>query len=147
VLAVLSPAHVSFSDDRTDSFPLSWYPMFRGVRPAVEQPVYVIGLGDDGTRYKVHYRHWAVGGFNQSRRQLAHLVEQGPERLQRACEDIAVRIAERRRGWRTRVDTVRVVRGRYSRDNYFVRGIHDPMEERALAECAVTRAPADGGAG
>ena len=36
---VLSPVHVRCSDDRTDSFPLSWYPMFRSVRPDIEEPV------------------------------------------------------------------------------------------------------------
>lgn len=147
VSAVLSPAQVSFSDDRSDSFPLSWYPMFRGVRPAVEKPVYVIGLTDDGTRHKVNYRHWAVGGFNQSRRQLGRVVKQGPERLERACADIASRISERHRGWRTRVDTVRVVQGRYSRTNYFVRGLRAPMDERVLVECPVLRAPPQAVAG
>jgi len=138
-LAVASPVHRYITGPAPDSYPLSWYPMFRSIRRDTLQATYVYGVGEDGTRYKVEYRFWARGGFNQARSQLRQAVKAGKKSAMEKCEQVAKRMKRKRRGWRTKVQTVRIAKGRFDAETYFVQGDHTPLTERVIVECPVLR--------
>jgi hypothetical protein len=140
VVAVASPVERNFNRrSDTDGYPLSWYPMFSGRRSDTLRVNYMYGLGAEGKRYKIRYNYWARGGFNQGRSQLAKALRKGRKATMAKCEAVAARLAKRKRGWPSRVQTVRVAKGRYDVNEFFVKGNREPMREIVKAECPVLR--------
>ena len=138
-LAVLSPVRRHFALDVSDSFPLSWYPMFRGTRPSVEQVVYVTGRSSDGQVHPLPYTYWASGGFNQGRNQLTNIVLQGKARVEELCAAIAQRVALGRRTGDDDIVEVAILLGEFNRDRYFGERIAKPDALKAFAICPVSR--------
>jgi hypothetical protein len=138
-LAVASPALRYITGPRSDGFPLSWYPMFRNIRKDTLRAIYVYGVNEDGTHHKVTYKYWARGGFNQGRAQLHAAVKAGKRATMRKCEKVAARIGKSRKGWRSKVETVRIAKGRFDAETFFIQGDRTPLRERVLVECPVIR--------
>ena len=74
---------------------LSWFPMFAGERPAVERPIYVVGVKPKGRTVKVDVSFWSVGGYNQGKHTLRTIVREG--RSEEFCHQLAGRIVRRGR--------------------------------------------------
>jgi len=141
-VAVASPIERNFNRRRaSDGYPLSWYPMFSGLRTNTLKTKYMYGLGEDGRHYMIPYTHWARGGFNQGRTQLGDAIRAGRKASMRKCEKVAQRLAKRKRGWRSRVKTVRVAKGRFDVERFFIDGQREPEREFVVAECTVNREP------
>ena len=136
-LAVLSPVRRHWNPAISDSFPLSWYPMFRGVRPDLEQVAYVVGRSRDGAIRVLPYTYWASGGFNQGRNQLNRIVSQGRARVEQLCEQIAETVADRSSD--ADLVEVAILMGEFDRDRYFGEGIVTPSQVRAFDTCPVIR--------
>lgn len=142
-VAVASPIERNFNRRRgPDGYPLSWYPMFSGLRKDTLKTKYMYGLGEDGRRYMIPYTYWARGGFNQGRSQLGAAIREGRAASMKKCEKVAARLAKRNRGWRSRVKTVRVAKGRFNVERFFVDGQREPDREFVVVECTVKREPA-----
>jgi hypothetical protein len=122
------------SEDRVDSFPLSYYPMFSVRREQHGTVSYAVGIREDGSRCRLPHGVLGPGGVNQVRKQLSRAVSRG--RATEHAELIAGFVAEH-------VDllnivTVEIVRGRFDFDacllNRKVEG-----EETVLATVPVRR--------
>lgn len=136
-LAVLSPMRRHWNPAIPDSFPLSWYPMFSGARPDIEQMAYVVGRSQGGETRVLPYTYWASGGFNQGRTQLNRIISQGRARVERLCVQIAQRVADRERD--DDLVEIAILMGEFDRDRYFGEGIHHPEQVRAFDTCPVLR--------
>jgi len=139
-VAVLYPGHRSFNrHSGPDGYPLSWYPMFSGKRDDTLKVTYMYALDAKGKRYTIPYNYWARGGFNQGRSQLRKAVRQGKKATIKKCEFVAERLAKKKSGWRSRVEKVRVAKGRFDVEQFFVEGNREPLRELIKAECPVVR--------
>jgi hypothetical protein len=142
--AVASPVHRSIKRvSGSDGYPLSWYPMFSGKRTNTLKAYYMVGLGADGRRYKIPYTYWARGGFNQGRSQLRSAVRGGKQARLAKCEKVAARLAKRKHGWRSRVQSVVVAKGHFDVETYFVEHERLPRAEYIMAKCPVIRSTPD----
>ncbi len=143
-LAVLSPMVPWDNGKRHDDYPLSWYPMFRGVRPERERIVWVRATLADGTTRRVSYRYWTPGGLSEGGRHLERAVKEGDAAA--FCERLAEEFGERTRGWASRATTVEIVRSTFVLADYFAdeksaaRESPPPSEsERVVQRCEVRR--------
>ena len=138
-LAVLSPVTECFVSDPSeavDSFPLSYYPMFRDKRPDLERPRYVVGFDQEGNRHKLDFKFWTLGGMNQARHQLSYMMKTH-RRLARVCGDAAGYVAGiDSEPWSSMVQ-IQILRGLYDLDRYFVEKDTEPLGERVLYWCSV----------
>jgi hypothetical protein len=136
-LAVLSPL-VPGSDGRPrDGFPLSWYPMFRGTRPARETVLWVRAELANGTTRPVATGWWTPGGLTEGRAHLERAVKTGAQG--RFCQDLAAQFGERTRGWASEVVALAVVRSTWTLAAYFTAPEPRPESERVLHRCEVPR--------
>ncbi|HZZ49313.1 MAG TPA: hypothetical protein VFE65_20705 [Pseudonocardia sp.] len=121
-------------EERVDSFPLSYYPMFSVRREQHGTVSYPVGVRADGSRTLLPHGALGAGGVNQVRKQLSRAVQRG--RATEHAQLIARKVAERPD--LTDIVTVEIVRGRFDFDacllNRKVEG-----EETLLASAAVTR--------
>jgi hypothetical protein len=136
---VLSPIRRHWTEGVLDSFPLSWYPMFRGTRPDIESVVYVSGRARDGSLHPIPYTYWASGGFNQGRNQLTAIVHEGKARVEVLCESIAEEVAKEHRAVDSEIVEVAILLGEFDRDRYFGEGIAEPDTLKAFDLCLVPR--------
>lgn len=143
---VSSPVLYHYTDDLVkDSFPLSWYPMFRNPRKDIETVYHVVAIDEKGARHKVPYPYWASGGFNQGRNQLKRIVKKGKARSLETCEAIAKRIE--RKGLEADgkevegVVEVVILVSRWDRDAYFSDGKREPERAGLAAQCRVGGEP------
>ena len=136
-LAVLSPVRRHWNPVVSDSFPLSWYPMFRLERPEIEPMAYVVGRSRDGEVRLLPYTYWASGGFNQGRTQLNRIVSQGRARVEVLCAQIAQTAAARASD--DDLVEIAILMGEFDRDRYFGEGISVPERVRAFDTCPVIR--------
>ena len=139
IVAVMWPIAQNWREKPTDSFPLSFYPMFSRAYPEVERLTYVVGLNAQGERVLIHYRYAGSGGMNQVRKQLRKISKD--KRMSRdLCKRVARRMRRRKSPPLSEVIEVRLVTGRYHRDDYFSAGKKDPISEKVHATCRVDRA-------
>jgi hypothetical protein len=121
-------------DERVDSFPLSYYPMFSVRREQHGTVPYAVGVRANGSRGPLPHGVLGAGGVNQVRKQLSRAVHRG--RAAQHAELIAGFVAERPDF--ADVVTVEIVRGRFDFDacllNRKVEG-----EETVLASAPVRR--------
>ena len=134
--AALYPIVQNFRDERQDSFPLSYYPMFSRKRSEVRRVRYLIGYDAEGNRHTIHYRYAGVGGMNQVRRQIRKRVRNGQADV--LCAAVAKRVSRLRKPPLSKVVTVQVITGDYRMDDFF-RGNKTPLKEKIEASCPVVR--------
>lgn len=137
-VAVLSPMHPAFRNTKTDSYPISYYPMFAKSRPEVERPTWVVGVADDETEHKIHIGYWTTGGFNQGRNQLVAAMKKRDTEGQELCRRIARRVAKD--PTLASVTHLEIRTGSFSRARYFGEGNPEPLTEKVLLSCDVPRA-------
>jgi hypothetical protein len=101
------------ADDRVDSFPLSYYPMFSKRRRRHARINYAVGVRGDGSTYILPLDVLGSGGFNQVRHQLNRMIRQGQ------ADDYARILAARLADDDGHRDVVRVdiVQGRFDLDS------------------------------
>ncbi len=137
--AVLSPLVPEWRGRKNDSFPLSWYPMFAKRRPDVERPTYVFGRAADGRREKIDVQWWTTGGFNQGRNMLTKTVRAGTEPTTELCNKLATKVAKKKsKRWKD-IEEVVIATARYDRARFFGEGKREPMGEKELHVCRVSR--------
>ena len=122
--------------ERTDGFPLSYYPMFSTRRGETKRIKYVIAVRQDGSRGYVHYRHLGPGGLNQVRRQLGRVYDEDrvPGWTVALAERLATKDAMR--------DVVRieVIEGVFDLDNCLLEHQLRVNEEIVLGSAELPRA-------
>ncbi|WP_374929504.1 hypothetical protein [Kytococcus sedentarius] len=124
--------------ERTDDFPLSYYPMFSAKRGATGTVHHLVGIDAEGTEHVLHFRHAGSGGLNQIRRQITRRVKQG--QADAVARTVADSVALS--GGRTErlVQRVQVVTSRHRYDTFFG-GDRTPRERTVRAEAVVPRDP------
>ena len=142
-LIVASHVRYHWVDGVKDSWPLSWYPMFRNPRPEEEVVFYMAARDWRGEVHHLSYKYWARGGFNQGRNQLRRIVEMGPERAMQTCEEVAAKVARDGIPEQVAVTEVAVLVATWDRDTFFLEGKRVPEEVGSAARCAVPSGEAD----
>ncbi len=136
-LAVLSPIVPDEKGRLHDDYPLSWYPMFRGVRPARETVLWMRATLADGSTRHVQVAYWTPGGITEGRAHLERAVKTNT--TVGFCSSLAGKLAERKTGWASRVTELAVVRSTWVLSEYYADPDPKPVGERVLATCVVTR--------
>lgn len=136
-LAVLSPMVPDANGKRHDDYPLSWYPMFRGIRPAQERMVWVRASLEDGSTRPVASRYWTPGGLSEGRSHLERAIEEG--KTEKFCDRLAKSLADRTKGWASETTSVEIVRGTFVLSSWFGGGEAKAEKERILQRCDVPR--------
>lgn len=135
--AVLWPVVQNWREEPEDNFPLSYYPMFSKKRRKSASVVYLVGVDGKGKRHLIRYDHAGPGGFNQVRRQIRRLVQEG--KAEDLVRLVGTSIVQRDDGRYADVTTVEVVTGRYDLDEYFVSRRKVPASETVHASLLVER--------
>jgi hypothetical protein len=131
---VVVTAPVACDPRRSDSFPLSTYPMFASKRDLTQRFEYAVGVTADGERRRIRPRHVAATGeVMDARTTMTDAVSK--RRLPDLCARIAGSVARDRR----LADVVRIelVRGTHHAIDYLARGVRGP--EHLLHRCVVRR--------
>lgn len=136
IAAVFSPVIQNWRERPADSFPLSYYPMFSEKRDEATRVTYIAGIDADGNRSTIPYTYAGKGGLNQVRRQIGKTLNRGE--ADKLCEQVAAKVAKRKRGKFAGVSDVEIITGRYNLNNYFS-GQKTPVSEKIQARCAVMR--------
>lgn len=136
VLVVLSPVVQNWRKKPSDSFPLSYFPMFTQKRQPEMKVTYLVGLDGAGNRHKVPYKFAGNGGLNQVRKQIAAKVRR--DEAEDLCGKVAQKLAKRDAPPYADLTEVRVVTGKYSLDGYFT-GDKSPRDEVVHASCPIVR--------
>jgi hypothetical protein len=136
-LAVLSPMVPSKGGQRRDDFPLTWYPMFRGVRPSNETIVWVRATLDDGSHRPVPVGYWTPGGLTEGRAHLERAIREHD--IEAFCARLGDELHGRTRGWATRAVALEIVRSTFTLTAYFAEDDPEPATEHVLFQCAVSR--------
>ena len=140
MVVVLSPVIQNWRDDPEDGFPLSYYPMFSHERGETYRLYHPVGITGDGQRVPIAYGRIGSGGFNAVRRQVREMARSGnKERLQEYTATIADSVAASKSRSLRDVDEVRIVRGTYNIDDWFLHGINLPERERTVSSAPVLR--------
>jgi hypothetical protein len=134
--ATLSPVVENWREKPTDSFPLSYYPMFSQKRAENYVVHYIVGLDAKGIKHPVPHKFAGSGGFNQTRRQINKVVRE--KRADELCQSIAVRLAADKSSTYDEIVTVQIVTGSYHFDDYFA-GNTAPISERVRGKAQVKR--------
>jgi hypothetical protein len=134
--ATLSPITENWREKPTDSFPLSYYPMFSQKRAEKYQVHYMVGMDGQGNRHVIPYTFAGSGGFNQARRQLNKVVRE--KRADDLCNRIAARVAKATNAPYSDIVEVRIVTGSYRFVDYFA-GNTAPLKETVRAKAKVQR--------
>jgi hypothetical protein len=122
-------------DDRVDSFPLSFYPMFSDHLDKHWKLSYAVAVYADGRRESLPYHVLGTGGVNQVRKQLFRAVLRG--RAAQHARLLAGRVAAHP----ACADVVRVeiVRGEFDLDHCVLSRRTEPGTETVLASAEVIR--------
>ncbi len=130
VIAVMLPV---LGDTRSDSFPLSTYPMFSGLRDSIASIDHVVGFAGDGSRTVMPPESVANDEVLQALAIIRGAVRQGPEATERLCQQAALWVYESR--WEN-IETVEVLTDRFDSLAYFD-GDKGPMSSVLHARCVV----------
>jgi hypothetical protein len=136
IAATFSPITENWQDKPTDSFPLSYYPMFSQKRADKYQVHYMVGIDRKGDRHTIAYTFAGSGGFNQARRQLNKFVRE--KRADEMCNKVAGRVAKATNAPYSDIVEVRIVTGSFRFDDYFA-GNTTPLKETVRAKAKVKR--------
>ncbi|MCZ7582190.1 MAG: hypothetical protein M5R36_02005 [Deltaproteobacteria bacterium] len=136
MIAVLSPVYMMAQRELVDSFPLSFYPMFRGLRPDRARINYVTGYDRDGVEIPIPLEYVTSGSMNLGRRQINRAVAKGAKAQTDLCRRTAVRLRKSSSPTMRRIFEVRVVSAEFYASRY-LRGDRTPMSSRVLASCRV----------
>ncbi len=136
--AVLFPITENWKAQPQDSFPLSFYPMFAKKRGRTTQVTYLVGMDRRGNEQRIRYTYAGTGGLNQVRMRLNSAVRQG--NATPICREVAARIAWKKTGSLSEIDTVAMVTGTYRLDDYFA-GKQEPESLQVETLCKVIRPP------
>ena len=134
--ALLSPLKEEWRGEDGDSFPLSWYPMFSKPRPAQEMIAYMVGVLPDGTRRVIKSNYFVRGNMNQARMHVAKYARQ-KKTSDELCKRASEKISEKKRGAKSRMRQVRLVRGHFSREAYFGADQELPEKDVVMASCHI----------
>ncbi len=135
VTMTMWPVGQMFSDTPSDSFPLSWYPMFHRPRSGVEKHAYVVAIDGAGEERILPGRYWDKGGMNQQREHLAGVVRRGAAAATETCEAVARKLARRPSTWAI----VEIRLGVFSLERWFGEGDRTPLNWATVARCPVVR--------
>ncbi len=136
IVLILSPIIENWRTKPTDSFPLSYYPMFTTKRGATETVTHLVGLDESGNRYLIPHRFAGTGGMNQVRKQISKSARNAdaPQFCQTIAEKVALRSGERY----GKIVKVLILSGEYNLNDYFA-GAKNPVAEKIHIECPVQR--------
>jgi hypothetical protein len=133
--AVASPLLENWRSVPTDSFPLSYYPMFTSERGETAAVTYMVGIDATGARRPLHYRYAAGGGMNQARKRITNMVRNG--KAGDLCRSVAENVAMRST---RRLDTIVAIEIRtdsYRLREYFETSNRVPVTEEVHHTCGV----------
>ena len=130
VIAVLLPV---LGDSRSDSFPLSTYPMFSGLKDSTASIDHVVGVAGDGSRTVLPPESVANDEVLQARAIIRQAVRQGPDATEKLCRQAALWVYESR--WE-KIETVEVTTDRFDSLAYFD-GDKSPTSSVLHARCVV----------
>lgn len=128
-LAILSPV---LADSRSDSFPLSTFPMFSGRRSADVSISHVVGTTESGERVVLPPAALNTDEVVQAFETVRQAVAQGPASTQALCTEAAEWAADHREGLRS----IAVVTDEFDAIAYFD-GDKDPQSTQTHATCQV----------
>lgn len=134
LLVLLSPAAENWKSKPTDSFPLSYFPMFSAKRSETYSARTIYGVDSSGERIVLPYRFAGSGGFNSVRRQLGVRVRE--KRAGELCAQVAARVGRSKRREHERIREVRIARETHNVDAFFA-GERTPLSEKVYAVCEV----------
>ena len=120
--------------ERTDGFPMSYYPMFSARRGQFGHVTYAVGVTEDGGRRNLPYDVLGTGGVNQVRKQLSRAVRRGEQ--QAHADRLAAAVALHPD--HTDLRLVEIVRGQFDLDDCLTNG-HARGAETVLASAQVMR--------
>lgn len=134
--AVLAPLLQHRRTPPTDSFPLSYYPMFTKRRRPRAKVTHLMGVDGRGRRSPLPYTLAGRGGLNHVRKHLSRTVAAG--RADELCRSVAASVARRDEPELAGVVSCEVVSGTYRLATYFS-GRTAPVAERVHAAHPVVR--------
>ncbi len=124
--AVLWPIRENWRTAKTDSFPLSYYPMFTERRGKRVRVTHLVGFGADETRHLLAYHHVGSGGLNQVRKHIRRAVECGE------ADAMCARLARSAAGGGLPLVSVAIITGEYQMARWFA-GDRRPRREEVHA--------------
>jgi hypothetical protein len=130
VIAVMLPV---LGDTRSDSFPLSTYPMFSGLRDSTTSIDHVVGVAGDESRTPLPPESVANDEVLQALAIIRGAIRQGPEATETLCQKAALWVYEAR--WQN-IETVEVLTDRFDSLDYFD-GDKSPISSVLHARCVV----------
>ena len=135
--AILAPITENWQAKPKDDFPLSYYPMFSYKRGETYSLRYVVGYDANGERYKIPYKVIGTGGFNQVRRQINKRSKRGEG------EVLLTQVADRIVGYDKKpysdLVQLKLVKGTYHFDTYFLTDDKSPIKEKIISEKKIDR--------
>ena len=130
VIAVLLPV---FGDTRSDSFPLSTYPMFSGLSDSTTSIDHVVAVAEDESRTPLPPESVANEEVLQAMVIISGAIHQGPEATEALCRKAALWVYEAR--WEN-IETVEVLTDSFDSLDYFD-GDKTPISSVLHARCVV----------
>ena len=98
---------------------------------------YVVGYDANGERYKIPYKVIGTGGFNQVRRQINKRSKRGEG------EVLLTQVADRIVGYDKKpysdLIQLKLVKGTYHFDTYFLTDDKSPIKEKIISEKKIDR--------
>jgi hypothetical protein len=136
--AVLSPLLLDAQDPRTDSFPLSTYPMFSYDKPRTATVTSAVAQGPDGLEVPLAPKFIGTSETMQALRTIQNSVRAGRERAKELCKTIAARVARSTDPELAGVDRVAFVTLTVDSID-FLSGDRTPLARRIEQRCKVKR--------
>lgn len=140
LLVVLSPIIQNHKVNPIDGFPLSYFPMFTGIRGGRTTVTHPVGILSDGSTVDLHYRVAGSGGMNKVRSQIRRRVGVGEAR--ELCVEIAREIRLRRRDYPPGMVEVALVHDQYRFEDFFA-GRRNPFDREFIARVEFRPAETD----
>jgi hypothetical protein len=133
---LMSPIRQNWSEQPTDGFPLSYYPMFTSQRGETTTIHHAVGITSEGGSVNIPGRYAGPGGMNTVRVQMRRMCFDG-----RAAK-LAKRVAERFSGSsfaeQHKIQRVDIVQDEYAIERYFD-GETEPVSREVAASARLAR--------
>ncbi len=136
IVLILFPIVENWKEKPSDSFPLSYYPMFSKKRGASYQLYHLVGVDSLGQRHFLSYKLAGTGGFNQVRRQISSHARKGEGQV--LLEKVKLRLIRKERKLAHALREIRLVKGRYHLERFFLEDDLKPLEEDVIATKIIT---------
>lgn len=134
---LLVPVRENWRAKPQDSFPLSYYPMFSKKRAEIYSMYYFVGYDSLHNRYDIPYKLIGTGGFNQVRRQLQKSARQG--KGEQLAKEVIQNLVGKKDGHFAKITEIRLVKGSYHLENYFLEKETMPRCEKILVSQKIER--------